>query len=351
MQGGKRMAKQLGVTTSIVSTQNNVIHGIHFGQHPTFNRLNHIGSNPNSGYINIQGMGWTTSQSNHPNQQISWESSSLNSISGLEIIVGFNIIHISLEHYTTGIFSTVHSGFWDISDFGCTLMLNQCSSHAWKAGQFTAKWTLLIGGGICKISVMPERQLCQSLVHLTRLTWPIFRTISMHRRSISQLVIFNMISAGQLNSTLRSLLGSSPVPPKGAKDCDDTWHSEVESVLCPLQNLDITGPWGEMELCWSIWDTILSSFGCLGQELFRTSHHNTTLIWPMPDVWNSKTCAKWHSPHWPLDKWKAQHIYSEILDETGIDDLHTVSVHWIRDQFRNYPLSNVHPLWQPDNLH
>jgi len=42
--GGKHMAKQLDCTTSIASAQNNGIHGIHLGQHTTFNRLNHLPS-------------------------------------------------------------------------------------------------------------------------------------------------------------------------------------------------------------------------------------------------------------------------------------------------------------------
>jgi len=39
---GKASAKQLEYATSIASTQNNGIHGIHFSQHMTFNRLNHL---------------------------------------------------------------------------------------------------------------------------------------------------------------------------------------------------------------------------------------------------------------------------------------------------------------------
>jgi len=39
--GGKHKAKQMDCTTSIASTQNNGIHGIHFSQHTTFTRLNH----------------------------------------------------------------------------------------------------------------------------------------------------------------------------------------------------------------------------------------------------------------------------------------------------------------------
>jgi hypothetical protein len=44
MQGGKRMAKQLDCTTSIESIQNNGIHGIPFGSHMTFSKLNCLAS-------------------------------------------------------------------------------------------------------------------------------------------------------------------------------------------------------------------------------------------------------------------------------------------------------------------
>ena len=43
------MAKQLDCTISIASTQNNAIHGIHFSQHNTFNRLNYLASKQKCG--------------------------------------------------------------------------------------------------------------------------------------------------------------------------------------------------------------------------------------------------------------------------------------------------------------
>jgi hypothetical protein len=111
MQGGKHIAKQLDCATSIASTQNNGIHGILFSQHTTFNRLNHLVSKRQHGLINIWGVDWITSKSNHSNQQMPCKNSSLNAISGFAMIVGLWIIHISSEHYTTGIFSNVSSVF------------------------------------------------------------------------------------------------------------------------------------------------------------------------------------------------------------------------------------------------
>jgi hypothetical protein len=46
---GKRMAKHLDCTTSITSTQKNGIHGIHFGLHTTFTKLNGLASKQKPG--------------------------------------------------------------------------------------------------------------------------------------------------------------------------------------------------------------------------------------------------------------------------------------------------------------
>jgi nitric oxide reductase large subunit len=48
---------------------------------------------------------WRTSKLNHLNWQMPCKSSTLNSIVGLAIIVGFMILSISSEYYTTGTIS------------------------------------------------------------------------------------------------------------------------------------------------------------------------------------------------------------------------------------------------------
>jgi len=159
-------------------------------------------------------MDWTTSKSNHSNQQMPCESSSLNLISGSAMIVGLKITHITLEHYTTRILSNVFSSIWHISHCRRTSILNWCASQTWKPAEYTARWTLVIGGGICVISFLPERQLFQSCVHPTKLTWPIFQGISIPGQSISQMVIFEKISAGHLRPVPGFLLGWSHVPRK-----------------------------------------------------------------------------------------------------------------------------------------
>jgi len=58
-----------------------------------------------------------------------------------------------------------------------------------------------------------------------------------------------------------------------------------------------------------------------------------------------------HSTCRGLNNSQDQHVYSELLDETNIDVLHTLHVHPIHNQFWQFPLCNVYRLWQPDELH
>jgi len=136
MQVGKHMANQLDCTISIASTQNNGIHGIHIGQHTTFNRINPSASTRKRGSINISGMDWTTSNSKHSNLRMPCESSSLNLILGSAMIIGLKIIHISSEHYNTRIFSNVFSSFLNISHCRGTLILNWCGSPTRKTAEY-----------------------------------------------------------------------------------------------------------------------------------------------------------------------------------------------------------------------
>jgi hypothetical protein len=170
MRGGKRMAKQLDCTTSIESTQINEIHSIHFGPHTISSRLSRLAGKQKPGLINISGVCWTTSKSNHSIQQKPYKSSSLNSISGSAMIVGLKMTHICSDHYTTGIFSNVSSSFWHISHFRHTSILNRCASLTLRVVESTMRCTRVIGGGIHRINFLLKPRLCQSYVHLTRLT-------------------------------------------------------------------------------------------------------------------------------------------------------------------------------------
>jgi len=52
-----------------------------------------------------------------------------------------------------------------------------------------------------------------------------------------------------------------------------------------------------------------------------------------------------------LDNPTYLNVYSELLDETTTDILHTLGVHPICKQFWQYPLCDVYHLCQPDELH
>jgi len=179
MHGGKCMAKQLDCTTSIESTQNYGIHGIHFGPHTTFSRVSHLASKQKPGLINISRVDWTTSKLNDSIEQIPYQSSSLNLISSSAMTVGLKMTHISSECDITEIFPDVSRFFWHISHFRRTSILTRCASVTLRVIESTARWTRAIGGGIQRINFLQQQQLWHSYVHPTRLTWLIFRVISM----------------------------------------------------------------------------------------------------------------------------------------------------------------------------
>jgi len=226
------MAKQLNCTTSIACTQNHAIHGIHFSPHTTFSRIRHFTNKCKPGLIHISDVDWTTSKSNHSNQQMPYNSSSLNSILGLAMIVGLKMTHISSEHYTTGIFSNISSSFWHIFHSRCTSILNWCSLLTVRVVQSTARWTRVIGGGIQRFNFLPERRMFQSYVHPTKRTWPIFQATSLPRCLIWQFVIFEKKSAAHLTWAPGLLSGLAHVHQKVWKTL--TKHGILQLELCCL---------------------------------------------------------------------------------------------------------------------
>jgi len=139
MWEGKHMAKQLDCTTCVASTQNNGIHGIHFGLHTTFSWLSRLASKRNPGLMNISDVDCSTAQSNHSNQQVRYNSFTQNMISGSVMIIGSMMIHIPSEHYTTWIFSNVSRSCWQISHFRGTSILNRCATMTLRADKSTAR--------------------------------------------------------------------------------------------------------------------------------------------------------------------------------------------------------------------
>lgn len=220
------MAKQLNRTTSIARIHNNRIHGFNCGQHATFNTLHDLIGKLKPRLINIWGVDWTSSIMNHFNQQMLYQSYSLDSISSLAITVGLKIIRTSLEHFATVIFSNLFSSSGKISHARCTLILNRCTVLTRKVREYTA-WSLQeIGGGILTISFLPELQCCQLFVHLTRTTRQSCLATSMPGCYISRLVIFDMICSAHYTMCHDSLW-ADPVWPKGANNANKAWHSGV----------------------------------------------------------------------------------------------------------------------------
>jgi len=156
------MAKQLDCTASITSTQNNGIHGIHFGPDITFSSFSRLANKQKLGWINISGMDWTTSKSIHSNHQMRYERSTPNSISGSPMIVILKMTHISSDHYTTEIFSNLSRSIWHRSHFRCTSILYQCALLTLRVAESSARWAGAIGHGILSINFAPERRLGQS---------------------------------------------------------------------------------------------------------------------------------------------------------------------------------------------
>jgi hypothetical protein len=107
-----------------------------------------------------------------------YESCSLNLILALAMIVWSKFNNISSEYYSMGTFSNVSSSYWHISEFRRTSILNRCTLAPLSVVESTGSWTRTIGGGIHQINSLWEPPLCRWYVHPKRLSWPIFRVIS-----------------------------------------------------------------------------------------------------------------------------------------------------------------------------
>jgi len=174
-----------------------------------------------------------------------YESSSVNSISGSAMIVGLQLTHTFSQHYTTLSSSDLSSSLWHISHFRSGWMLKQCAPLTPRVVETTARRTHAICGGIPRINLLPEQQLGQSYTHLSRLSWRIFRVTNMPCHYISQLIIFDMISAVHRKSGAGFLLGWSHVPRKVPKTL--TKHGIPWLELCCL-NLGILN---SLALAWN----------------------------------------------------------------------------------------------------
>jgi len=200
MRWAKHKVKQLDCTTKIASSQSYGIDVIHLHLYMTSNRLKNFGSKQKPRVINIWSVDWKTSKLNQSNEQMPCNSSSPKLIFGSAKIVWLKIIHISLEHYIMGIFSSVNGVFWHISHFRCTSIFKPMCVDAWMVAELLVRWTWT-SGGIHSIHFLLECWLCQLFLHLTRLTWPIFQPITMLDHCFSQLELLEKIFAALLPSS------------------------------------------------------------------------------------------------------------------------------------------------------
>jgi len=270
------MAKQLDCTTSITSTQNNGIHGFHFGQNMTFHRLNHLGSNRQLGKVDNWGGCWSTSKSNHSNQQMPCEYSSVNSPLNSALIVALKTILTSSQHVTAGIISNVHCSLWHVAHFRRCSMLNWWASGTQQAAKYSARWSLAFGGGICSVSFLHEGRLCWAFVHPTRLTGRIFQAISIPGRCISELVMFRTISATSPYSVPGYSSSLSPAPQRVPQILTSDAIPQLEQC-CTLPGIltALVPAWNGMALMDSRDNVIIF---WLGLGLSRTNHGCSILI-------------------------------------------------------------------------
>jgi len=146
------------------------------------------------------------------------------------------------------------------------------------------------------------------------------------------------------------LFGLIPCPPTGGKNSCEAWHSIVGIVWSALRNLDMTGAGLKMNCadgfqrqCHPLLATWVGDYP--EQAMVAEVSYGSC---PMCKITNGVPMG--HSTFRPLDNWRNQHVYLDLLDETNINVLHTLCVHPICNQLWQYPLYNDYRLWQPDEL-
>jgi len=171
--------------------------------------------------------------------------------------------------------------------------------------------------------------------------WPLYLTIGTIRKVIRQIPKMRAW-------ILVRLIQCSP---QVGKNTDDAWHSAIGSVVSPLCYFDITSP------SW-IWNCS-DRFGRQCNPILAVSvrdYPEHVMIAQVTDGWcpicDIPQCLlTGHSTCQALANSRAQHVYSELLDETNNDVLHILHVQPICNQFWQLPLFYVSQLWQPDELH
>ena len=119
-----------------------------------------------------------------------------------------------------------------------------------------------------------------------------FQPISMTSHYIPLLVIFEKVSDNNIKSKLGFLLSWSHVPWKVQKLW---WGLAFRSWNSPVPTPESWHTWSQLEmgLCRCIPEAMFPTCDLIGRESSSTWRDHTTLIWHIPDVWNSYTYANW----------------------------------------------------------
>jgi len=174
-----------------------------------------------------------------------------------------------------------------------------------------------------------------------RHAWPLYHTIGNIRKDIHH--------TPKKHAWI--LVGLIPFLPQGAENIDNAWYSTVGTVLSQRRHLEIAGPglrWdcadGFQQQCNMLLAAWVGEYS--KQVMVAQVSYGSCLMCKI-----LKGVPMGPSTFRPLDNSRDQHIDSELLENNNIDALHTVCVHPIRNQFWQFPLCNVHRLWQLDELH
>jgi len=122
-----------------------------------------------------------------------------------------------------------------------------------------------------------------------------------------------------------------PCPTKGAKNTDDAWHSAVETVPSPLQNLDVTRPGvkcncagGFHRQCYPHLAAWVGDYQ--EQVMVAEVTYGCCPICEIP-----KGAPMRHSTFWQLDDSRDQDVHFELLHKPNIHVLQTLGVHPMRN--------------------
>jgi len=333
MQGGKCMAKQLDCTTTMTSTQNNGIHGIHFGPHMTFSRLSCVSQQRKTcidqhlrhGLDNFK---IESFQSVEAQQKL---------LSELDFGLGDDgwiedDSHIFRTLYYTDILNCIQfllahlpfQGHLDVE----LLHLTHSEGRRFYSEMNLGDWWCDTRNQLPTGAMIAPVRCAFYKTHLTNFSgdqhaWLLHLRIVHIRKDIHHT---HRKQAG-------ILVGLSPCPQKSAKNTDEAWHSAFGTVMSLLRHRDITGP----GLKWDCADGFHRQWYPLWAA--KVKDYPEQVMVAQVSYGSSALCENPNGApmlHWtfqPLDNSRDHKIYLELLVDNNIDTPHTLGVHPIHNQF------------------